>query len=177
MSLPETTPAPWFALTVKPRHEKQAAQHLRMRGLEEFLPLYKDRRRWSDRVQTVELPLFPGYLFCRFAPRQWLQAVSAPGVMAVVSFGKLPQPVPETEIAAIRAMQDSGLPLQPWDYIHAGDPVEITAGALAGLSGIAVREKNIDRLVVNVQLLHRAVAVEIDRAILQPLPSHRQVAA
>jgi transcription antitermination factor NusG len=161
----------WFALTVKPRHEKAAAQHLRLRGLEEFLPLYKARRRWSDRTQSVDLPLFPGYVFCRFASGDWVRVVNTPGVHSVVGFGNRPAQVGEAEIGAIRTMVASGLPLQPWDYIQAGDPVEITGGALEGLRGVVLREKGVDRLVVNVELLRRSVAVEIDRGLTKPKSS------
>ncbi len=165
--MPESSSiAGWFALTVKPRHEKAAAQNLRHRGLEEFLPLYNARRQWSDRTQTVTMPLFPGYVFCRFSSREWLQVVNTPGVNSVVSFGRQPEPLSDGEIAAIQTMVASGLPLQPWPYIHAGDRVEITAGALEGVRGIAVREKGIDRVVVNVELLRRSVAVEIDRSLV-----------
>ena len=81
--------------------------------------------------------------------------------------------VGENEIAAVRAMLSSGLPVLPWQFIQAGDRVEIKAGPLAGLRGMAVREKGVDRLVVNVELLQRAVAVEIDRELLLPVRTRR----
>jgi transcription antitermination factor NusG len=169
--LPENSQlAGWFALTVKPRHEKSAAQHLKLRGLEDFLPLYNARRVWSDRMQTVALPLFPGYIFCRFTPREWLQVLNTPGVSTIVGFGRQPAPVSDGEIIAIQTMVASGLPIQPWPYIQAGDAVEIVGGALAGVRGIALREKGVDRVVVTVELLRRSVAVEIDRGLLAARP-------
>jgi len=165
--------AEWFALTVKPRHEKTTAKNLRMRGLEDFLPLYHARRQWSDRIQTIELPLFPGYVFCRFHSKEWLRVRGTPGVSTVVGFGKQPAPVSAAEIDAIQKMLASGLWVSPWPYIQAGDQVEIAGGALRGLRGVALREKGVDRLIVNVELLHRSVAVEIDRAILTPLLTQR----
>jgi transcription termination/antitermination protein NusG len=172
--LPEISEmAEWFALTVRPRHEKTAAQNLRMRGLEDFLPLYNARRQWSDRIQTVELPLFPGYVFCRFHSKDWLRVLGTPGVSTVVGFGKQPAPVSGAEIDAIQKMLTSGMRVSPWPYIQAGTQVEIAGGALSGLRGIALREKGVDRLVVNVELLRRSVAVEIDRALLTPLRTSR----
>ena len=165
--------ADWFALTVKPRHEKLASQHLRARGLEEFLPLYHARRKWSDRTQVVDLPLFPGYLFCRFPTQAWLQVLSTPGVQTVVGFGRRPAPVSDGEVSAIQSMLASGLPVIPWEFVRAGDRVEIKGGPLTGMQGLAVREKGIDRLVVNVDLLQRAVAVEIDREMLAPVRINR----
>ena len=137
---------------------------MRIRGLEDFLPLYHARRNWSDRIQTVDLPLFPGYVFCRFTTREWLQVLNMPGVSRIVGFGNRPAPVNDTEITAVRTMLASGLPVQPWPYIQAGDAVEIVGGALSGVRGIALREKGVDRFVVNVELLRRSVAVEIDRS-------------
>src|SRR5262249_55613729 len=147
------------------------AQNLKLRGLEEFLPLYKARRQWSDRAQTLDLPLFPGYVFCRFTPTEWLRVVNTSGVNNVVGFGSRPAPVGEAEIDSIRTMVASGLPLQPWGYIQAGETVEITGGALEGIRGVALREKGVDRVVVNVELLRRSVAVEVDRSLVTPRSS------
>jgi transcription antitermination factor NusG len=157
---------PWFALTVKPRHESAAARNLRWAGLEEYLPLYPSRRHWSDRVKTVVLPLFPGYVFCRFDPRERWTVLSTPGVTSVVGFAKTDQPVGDLELAAVRTLVASGLPLEPWPSLQAGDPVRIEHGPLAGLRGMLLREKGAWRVVVNVDLLRRGVAVEIDRHLI-----------
>jgi transcription antitermination factor NusG len=157
----------WFALTAKPRHEKVVAENLLGKGLESFLPLYRARRRWTDRVQCVDLPLFPGYVFCRFAYASRLPVLSTPGVTSVVGFSEVPTPVADEEISRIRAIQASGLPLQPWPYLQVGQKARIEWGALAGLEGVLIREKDALRVVVSVELLRRAVAVEIDRDIIR----------
>src|SRR5258706_7676656 len=92
----------WFALQVKPRHEKTAAAALKSKGFEELLPLYTSVRRWSDRVKTLEEPLFPRYVFCRFGLRQKMAVVSTPGVMSIVGMGKTPAPVEPEEISALQ---------------------------------------------------------------------------
>ena len=94
----------WFALAVVPRKEKVTAQTLRMREYEDFLPLYSVRRKWSDRIQTVELPLFPGYVFCRFDPKVHLPILKIPTVMSIVGMGKQPEPIPHLEIAALQTV-------------------------------------------------------------------------
>jgi len=158
----------WYALIVRPRHEKAVARDLRLRGLEEYLPLYRARRQWSDRVKSIELPLFPGYVFCRFSFRSRFQAVTTPGIVSVVGFGAGDVPVDESQLPAIRNLAASELPIEPCPYLRAGNPVRIEHGALAGLNGILVREKGSCRVVVNVELLQRAVAVEVDREFLSP---------
>lgn len=162
----------WFALTVKPRHEKVAAQDLRSKGLEDFLPLYHARRCWSDRVKSVELPLFPGYLFCRFESyKDRLKVLSTTSVISIISFGEELAPVEEAEIAAIQSLLRSGLPVEPWPFLRVGEPVRVESGPLTGLQGILSREKNVSRVVINVELLQRSVAVEIDRHRLSAVNS------
>jgi transcription antitermination factor NusG len=160
-------PHAWFALTAKPRHEKAVAQNLRSKGLESFLPLYKARRQWTDRYQTVDMPLFPGYVFCRFAYTSKLPVLNTPGVTSVVGFCNVPTPVSDDEISRIQAIQASGLPAQPWPYVRVGQKARIERGSLAGLEGVLLREKDSLRVVVSVELLQRAVAVEIDRDMIR----------
>ena len=156
----------WYALTVKPRHERAAGRNLRERGLEGFSPVYRARRRWSDRIKDLELDLFPGYIFCRFTYAQRLTVLNTPSVTSIVGFGKDPAPVRDDEIAAIQAIEASGLPARPWPYLRAGQEVRIEHGCLAGLVGTLARERDSCRVVVNVELLQRSVAVEIDRAMI-----------
>lgn len=166
MSTPTEQPV-WRALTVKSRHEKVASQHLRLRGLDEFLPLHSVRRAWSDRSKIIELPLFPGYVFCRLGQADRFTALSAPGVTSIVGFGIVDCPVEDSEITNIRRILASGLPVEPWPYLRSGDAVRIQAGPLTGLQGTVVREKGLSRLVVNVDLLRRSVAVEMGREMVQ----------
>jgi transcription antitermination factor NusG len=154
---------PWFALVTRPRHEKSAAVGLRVKGLEEFLPLQRARRRWTDRVQSIDLPLFPGYVFCRFGPKEYTRVIQTPGVRAVVGFGGKPVPVAASEIDALQTALGSGCGIQPWPYLTAGDRVRLEDGPLAGVEGILLREKSQFRVVVSVELLQRSVAVEVGR--------------
>src|SRR5579871_3476156 len=151
-----TKPYPWFALTAKPRHEKAVADSLQSKGLESFVPVYRARRQWTDRVRAVDLPLFPGYVFCRFAYASRLPVLNTPGVVSVVGFANMPAAIPEDEISRIRAIQASGLPAHPWPYLQAGQRARIERGALAGLEGVLIREKDSLRVVVSVALLQRS---------------------
>ena len=163
----------WYALAVKPRHEKAVAKVLGYKGLEGFLPQYRDRRRWSDRIKLVELPLFSGYVFCRFSLDRRLAVLTTPGVRAIVGFGKMPSAVPDEEIDGVRAMVQSGLPVRPWPFLREGQVVVIEGGPLRGLEGKLARATDAWRVVVNVDLLQRSVAVTMDRNLIgvvdQPL--------
>ena len=159
----------WYAVTTKPRYESATARHLRCKGFDELAPVYRTRRRWSDRFKEIEQPLFPGYLFCKFTFEQRLHVLNTPGVTSIVGFGKQPAAVDDSEIAAIRSIVDSGVRAWPWPYLRAGQRVRIEDGCLRGLTGTLVRENDCWRVVVNVELLQRAVMVEIDRDLLRPV--------
>jgi Transcription antiterminator len=160
---------PWFAIRVKSNFESVAASGLRGRGLEEFLPQYRVRRRWSDRVRTLDLPLFPGYVFCRFDPQDRLPVLTTPGVLHVVGFANQPAPIDDNEIAAIQNLVKSGLPAEPWPFLRVGQRVRVSSGPLTGTEGIVVQLKQKCRLIVSVSLLQRSVAVEIDRDCITPI--------
>jgi transcription antitermination factor NusG len=132
-------------------------------GYECYLPTSKNTRQWSDRTKDVEVPLFPGYLFCRMNPHNRLPVLMTPGVLQIVGVGKTPIPVEEEEIAAIQRVGKSGLPTMPWPYLEVGHVVRIEEGPLRGLTGIVQKIKSGLKLVLSVSLLQRSVAVEIDR--------------
>jgi transcription antitermination factor NusG len=164
----------WFALHVKPRHERAVEQQLHARLLDGYSPYYSVRRRWSDRVKEVEFPLFPSYVFCRFSLEERLKVISIPSVISVIGFGGAPCPITDTEIEKIKWMVGSGLPVVPWPCPRVGERVRISQGLLAGLEGILTREKAAYRVVVTVELLQRAVAVEVERDLIEPVaPSRR----
>lgn len=168
---------PWFAVQVRTRREASAADYLAGKGYQWFLPLYKSRKPWSDRIKEFDTPLFPGYLFCRFNPQDRLPILTTPGVIQVVGYNRVPVPVDEQEIAAIQMLVASGIPNQPWPFLSVGDKVRIESGPLRGLEGILTSLKGNHRLVLSVTLLQRSVAVEIDSAFVTSLTPSRVLRA
>lgn len=164
---------PWYALQVRARHELLVADYLNGNGYSWFLPQFKLRKRWSDRVKQVDAPLFPGYLFCRFNSQDRLPILKTPGVIQIVGNNRQPIPVDEQEIRAIQALVSSGIPNEPWPYMELGDRVRIESGPLRGLEGLLAEVKGNHRLVLSVTLLQRSVAVEIDSAFVTLLSSNR----
>jgi transcription antitermination factor NusG len=159
----------WFAVQVKQRYERIAATALSSKGFATYVPLYERRRQWWDRAKTMQLPLFPGYVFSSFDPAHRMPILTSPGVIGVVSCGRIPAPVDEAELAAVRAIVDSSLQAEPWEYLNSGQRVRIHAGALRGIEGIVVECKNRGRLIVSIDLLQRSVAVEIDGRWVSPI--------
>ena len=165
---PETTPL-WYAVRVRSNFERTVSTVLEHKGVEQFLPSYRSRRIWADRVKTLDLPLFPGYVFCRIPLDERNLVVTTEGVVGFVGAGRKPIPVSDTEIDAIRTLVHSQVEIQPWPFLKIGQTVRIRSGAFAGVEGILVKVKNSWRLVVSVTLLERSVAVEIDAAYVSPV--------
>lgn len=174
----QTCASQWYAVRTAAGREKLVAAQLQNKGFEEFLPVYKKRRQWSDRTKEVELPLFPGYLFCRFDISNRLPILITPGVKLIIGFGKTPAPVAATEIEHLRRAVQSGAEAEPFPYLSVGQKVRIREGSLAGVEGILLQVKNAWRMVLSVELLRRSVAVELDRAAIAPvLPAAESPAA
>lgn len=161
----------WFAVRVRPRHEKSVSHILKSKGYRELLPLYKERRRWVDRSKEVVLPLFPGYLFCQFDPSERMSIVDTPGVIDIVRTRTKLLPVDEQEILSLKKAMDSNLKLEPAPPILPGTPVRIVDGPLFGATGLLIEYKNAARLVLTVSLLQRSVLVELDRDWVVPVNS------
>ena len=165
---------PWYAVQVRPRHEKTVARVLQNKGVEEYLPLYKMRRRWSDRSVETELPLFPGYVFCRLDwTRRILPVLTTPGVLRVLGVGGTPMPVDERELQAVRLIVKSGRAMRPWPMPQIGEWVCIEHGPLAGVEGVLVGLKKHSRLVVSVTLMKRSIAAEIESNWARPIARMR----
>ena len=158
----------WFAVQVWSGREQLSAQHLSQRGYEVFLPRYRERRQWSDRVKVIQRALFAGYVFCRLERGRSAKIVTAPGVVRIVGNHAGPLAIPAHEIDAIQRIVATALTAEPCGMPEIGRRVRIEYGPLRGIEGVVVSVKSTSRLVVSVTLLQRAVAVDVDHAWISP---------
>jgi transcription antitermination factor NusG len=160
----------WYAVYTKHQHEKNAADLLLKKGFEVFLPLIQETRRWKDRSKQVSLPMFPCYLFVRLIGLRRAEILQTPGVFWMVENAGRPYPIPAWEIERIRTVANAGVKVQPHPYLNlsCGTPVRVSRGSLAGLTGILIRVKNQTRVVVSLNLLQKAISVEVDLSNLEP---------
>jgi transcription antitermination factor NusG len=161
----------WYAVRVKSNFEQGVAGILSSKGYEQFLPSYRVRRRWSDRVKEMRKPLFSGYVFCWMNIQERLPILMTPGVVGIVGAGRTSTPIPMQEIEALRAMVNSNLRLAPWPFLRIGQRVRIRKGPLADQEGHLIKFKNEWRFVVSIHLLQRSVAAEVDAGWIEPLPT------
>lgn len=154
---------PWYGIRTRSNHEKVTAASLRGKGFTQYLPVYRAQSRRFGRMAETEKPLFPGYVFCRFDSTKRLPIITTPGVVSVVGFGNAPSPIEDCEIEAIQAILDSGAPAEPCPFLHQGQRIRITRGALEGIEGTLLMKRNSWRMVVSISMLQRSISVEIDR--------------
>jgi len=158
----------WYALYVRSRHEKVVESALKGKGYSAFSPFYRTKRKRVDRTADIEIPLFPGYVFCQFDPNKRLPILTTPGIVEIVPANK-PHPIDDVEISSIRTLALSGLPVQPWPFLTSGQRIRLHAGPLMGAEGIFLRVKDAYHLVVSVSQLRRAVSVIVENDAVEPI--------
>ena len=157
----------WYAVYTRSRHEKQVEAMLRRQSLETYLPL---RRAWSqrrDRRMTVDLPALPGYLFVRCALYGEVRAQikKASGVIRLVENAGRPCAIPESQIESLRVVLARSYEAEHHPYFNIGDRVQVVRGHFVGAEGYLVRiAPGRHKLVVAVEFVNQAVAIEIDAA-------------
>ena len=161
------TPVPeaevrWFAIWTRSRHEQVVREQLDRKGIEAFLPTVTRWSHWKDRKKEIDWPLFPGYCFARFDPRERLPVLKCTGVVNIISFESEPAPIPDSEIQGVRQLVESELAYDPCPLIHEGMMVEVTHGPLRGVVGRLLRKGAHARLMLSVDLIGQAVSVEVD---------------
>ena len=161
----------WFAIQTRSRHEKKVADELEGRGVEVFLPMVKQTRKWSDRVKKIDFPLFSGYAFVRIVPepKARVHVLSAHGVVKFVGPTAIGTPIPDHEIESLRTAIANDISLRPLPFIKVGQRVRIRSGALAGMEGILTGARNDRQLVISISTIQRSVAVAIEGYDVEPV--------
>lgn len=154
----------WYAAYTCANREKSVAASLAEREVEFFLPEYQSVRRWKDRRVTLQLPLFPGYIFLRVALRDRLRVLQIPGLVRLVGFGTEPTALPDQDVEILRSGLSQTSQMRPHPFLTVGRRVRIARGPLAGLSGVLKRRKNDYWVVVSVDIVQRSIIVDVEAA-------------
>lgn len=163
--------ARWYAVWTRSRQEKSAAAMLSQFGIEHYLPLKAEIRQWSDRKQTIETPLFSGYLFVYVDALKGsrLQVLKAPGIVAFVGNQSGPLPIPDQQIEDIRAVLKAGVPCSVRPLFKQGDRVRVIRGALAGIEGTFVRANSESCLLVSIDMVRQSLAINVSPDEVEPI--------
>ena len=159
----------WIAVYTKPRHEKFVEKELKKKGIDVYLPMLKERRKWSDRKKWVSFPLFRSYIFVKIEIKNALIILQTIGVVKLVKFNKKVAVVPEQSIHNIRLMIEGGYNPEPTDYFIKGNPIEVKDGPLKGIVGEVINVDKKDRLVIRVDAIQHSISIKINRSYLSKL--------
>ncbi len=152
----------WYAVFTIPQHEKSAIKQLDLRQIESFLPTYKTVHIWKNRQRaTLNLPLFPRYLFVRISRRERSKVLESPGVLSIVGNQRESIPVDDAVVDFLRSdLCAQGV--EPYSDMMVGEKVRIKSGPFEGLHGTLVRKNRNLRFVLTIHMINQHAAVEID---------------
>jgi len=157
----------WIAIYTKPRHEKRVAKELVSKGYHTYLPLIKERRKWSDRKKWVEFPLFKSYLFVQTRLNETITILKTPGIVKIVKFGDKIAIIDKKSIESIKILLEGGYKPKSTDYLLKGDSVTIKEGPLKGLSGEITQLQNKNYFIIRIDSIQSSISVKIDKAFLK----------
>lgn len=120
----------WYALYVRSHFERAVEDCLKGKGYPAFSPHYQTIRKRLGRTKTLDLPLFPGYVFCCFNSHKRLPVLTTPGIVRVVGAGNVPEPVEISEIRSLQTVAESGRPVQPWPFLQKGQKIPFFTSAV-----------------------------------------------
>lgn len=154
----------WHALQIRARFERRSSQRLPNRNCEMLLPVARERRRWTDRYETVELPMFPGYVFVRavLKPADRLAILQSNGVFGFVTFNGSLARIPDRLIGNLRRIAEQNLSWSPYRFIASGPLARIGSGALEGVEGILALDKAGKKLVISIEPMQRSIAISLE---------------
>ena len=152
----------WYAIYTKSRNEKKVADALSEKGIENYLPLVKKVRQWSDRRKTVEEPLFSSYVFVHITEREHLSVLQTPGIVRFITFERKKVPVRDVQIEAIRKYVQTGIEdiANKGDY-KPGRRVRVIRGALIGLEGHLTEILGKQKVKVEIDAIGQSIFLKI----------------
>ena len=157
----------WIAVYTKPRHEKTVHKNFEEKTIESYLPLIRQKHRWSDRMKWVETPFFKSYIFAHIDLKNYLDVLETRGVHHIIKFHNKIAVIPDNQIDNSQKMIEGGFDPFPSDYFVVGEEVEVVGGPLRGINGIVSRNDDTDRLVIKIDAIQHAVAVQIESKFLK----------
>lgn len=160
----DDTSSSWFVLRTKARQEKALATDLHSRGIASFLPVIQCTKYYAGRKALVELPVFPGYLFLRGDVDSAYEADRTRRVAQIIRVSD--QAKIDHELRNIHRALRGNAPLDAYHMLRPGVRVEVREGPFRGLQGVIEDGGRRDRLILQVQVLGRAVSLEIEASLL-----------
>ena len=157
----------WFVVRTKARQEKALEQTLRAAGLDCYLPLVRHTKFYGHRKRVSRIPLFSSYLFLQGQIDDTYTATSTGRVASIIPVAD--QVRLAHELAQIRAAIAADPDLVPHKILQRGIPARVTSGPFQGVEGLVESDVREGRLILQIHALGRAVSLEIDADLLEPM--------
>ena len=162
----------WYLIHTKPRQENIALENLQQQGFTCYLPLLNVEKIRRGKLDVVLEALFPRYLFIQLdtalSSQSWTPIRSTKGVNRLVAFGGQPAKVDEALVSHLMRAEETQ-PDRLQKMFAAGDKVQLTHGAFAGLEGIYQMADGESRAMVLIEILSKTVRIAVEPAELQKL--------
>jgi len=159
-------PSYWYIIYTSPNYEKKSYLSLLKINIPTFLPIQKVQRQWSDRKKTIEVPLFPNYLFVKIPQKDRFKVLEIYGIKKyITSLGK-PVIIPENQINYIKKMLECPS-LNTEHLLRSGDRVVITDGPFKEMQGVLFGTKGKERLGVKIESLNQTISIDISKSSIQ----------
>lgn len=157
----------WYAVYTKPRSEKKLQENLRKIDIETYLPVLSQKRKWSDRVKTVEIPVFPSYLFvCLDYERDSLKVLKDSYSVNFVKTSGVPCEIEADDIEMVKFFIESypeKIRLERERLFQKGKKISIRSGPFAGKTAVIERIKNAYYVIVSIPAVNASVTMEIPK--------------
>jgi len=167
----------WYAIYTKSRNEKRVAELLDQQKIENYLPLMKKVRIWSDRKKTVEMPLFTSYIFVNIDEKEYYECLKTPGVVKFITFERKRVMIPPYQIEAIRKYVETGEEFIPNEEdFTIGKRVKVIRGGMKGLEGRLTEVLGKQRVKVEIESIQQSLFLQIPLGSLEIIGEDREEA-
>lgn len=157
----------WYACYTRSRAEKAALVELQETGIESYLPLVRTRRKWSDRMKWVDMPLLRSYIFVKVSGSDYTKVLSVNSLVRFVTFENRAIAIPDRQIEAIKLLLNQGAELEvASERFSQGEKIVVQAGPFLGLQGELVEYRGKNKVLIRLGKLSESILVTIPVELL-----------
>jgi transcriptional antiterminator RfaH len=158
----------WYPVYTHPRAEKKACQALINKGLETYLPLHRQLKKWSDRKKWVEEPFIKSYIFVHIKEHEQTEVLMTKGIARFIYFSGKVTPMPDRQITELKLLMASPYELEITEEdLQPGEKITVKAGPLKGLTGEIISYRSQKQLALRLENLGYSIIVHIAASLIE----------
>lgn len=157
----------WYPVYTNPRAEKKAYQSLINKGVEAYLPLHRQLKKWSDRKKWVEEPFIKSYLFVRIKDHEQAEVLMTKGISRFIYFSGKIAAMPQRQIDELKLLMASPYDLEITEEdLQPGEKIIIKAGPLKGMTGEIISYRSQKQLALRLESLGCTIIIHIAASLI-----------